>query len=115
MENGTYNLPTESLLPNTNILAPYIMLGDEGYPLRSYLMRPYHGSNLSEDQAYFNKRLSRARCKVECAFGILTAKWGCFQKSLQVETNNAKKIIKAACLLVNIIIDCEGHTLKASS
>nr|CAI5857216.1 unnamed protein product [Callosobruchus analis] len=38
-------------------------------------MRPYPSGNLNVEKTIFNKRLSRARVIIECAFAILSNKW----------------------------------------
>nr|CAI5836640.1 unnamed protein product [Callosobruchus analis] len=38
-------------------------------------MRPYPSGNLNVEKTIFNKRLSRARETIECAFAILSNKW----------------------------------------
>ena len=48
---------------------PYVIVGDEAFPLQNHLMRPYPGRGCPEDQQVFNYRLSRARRIVENAFG----------------------------------------------
>ena len=40
---------------------PFVVIGDEGFPMKTNLMHPYPGKNLEEAQAIFNYRLSRAR------------------------------------------------------
>lgn len=45
----------------------YVLVGDEAFPLRMYLLHPYSGRNLKEQMAIFNYRLSWARHTVEYA------------------------------------------------
>lgn len=65
------NIPEADKLPNSEIKQPYVLAGDEAFPLMDNLMKPFNRKNLNEEQAIFNYRLSRARRIVENAFGIL--------------------------------------------
>lgn len=80
LENKSFHVPTKKKIPGTDIIAPFVLLGDEACPLKVYLMRPYSGRNLDQQQEVYNYRLSRARRIVECSFGILTAKWRILKK-----------------------------------
>ncbi|KAM0736878.1 Protein ALP1-like [Formica fusca] len=46
LESGTMKLPADSPLPNTNSLFPHYFVGDEAFPLKFYILRPYPGKNL---------------------------------------------------------------------
>ena len=58
----------------TAIYSPHTMVGDEAFPLKLLLMRPYPGRSLDSDKKrVYNYRLCRARRTIENAFGIATA------------------------------------------
>ena len=50
------------------------LLGDEIFPLKSWLLRPYPGKNMTEKQRLYIHKHSRVRRVIENAFGILTAR-----------------------------------------
>lgn len=110
-------MPPSQTLPGTDKQLPLVLIGDETYPLKEYLMRPYPQKNLDHNKEVFNKRLSRARKYVECAFGILCAKWRILNKSIETNVKHARLIIKTACLLHNITMtkDIHADTNSASS
>ena len=74
--DGTMVVPSEGTLGEATL--PKYLLGDEGFPLRNYLMRPYPGRGLSEGRRIFNYRLSRAGRTIENAFGNLSVRWRLF-------------------------------------
>jgi hypothetical protein len=43
MENGSLNIPPDSCLPGTNIEVSFVIVGNEAFPLKTYLMRPHPG------------------------------------------------------------------------
>jgi hypothetical protein len=64
-----HKLPTQ-LFHLKNI--PYMIVGDDAFPLKPYLMKPYPNRNLGITQRVFNYRLFRVRRIVENVFGIYT-------------------------------------------
>uniref|UniRef100_A0A3P9IUC0 DDE Tnp4 domain-containing protein n=1 Tax=Oryzias latipes TaxID=8090 RepID=A0A3P9IUC0_ORYLA len=86
---------------------PVMLLEDPAYPLQSWLMKGYPKTgNLTEHQRHFNKRLSRARMTVECAFGRLKGCWRCLSRRLDVDISLVPTVISTRCTLHNI---CEKH------
>lgn len=114
LSQGKLNLPNNTPLPGSNVIMPYVMIADEAYPLMTNLLKPYSKQDLNAERETFNKRLSRARRTVECAFGILRAKWQILDKPILTDVKVADKIVKAICILHNTIIYMEGieHNLQ---
>ncbi|CAK1578735.1 unnamed protein product [Parnassius mnemosyne] len=108
IEKNKYEILMPKRLPNSDVSAPYVLVGDEAYPLMHYLMRPYPERVLNNERKCFNIRLSTARQTIECAFGILTSKWRILLKPIETDRKNALSIIKAACILHNVIMDLNG-------
>jgi len=104
LENGSLNIPNDEILPNTNISAPYVILGDEAFPLKTYLMRPYPGKQLDDlSKRIYNYRVCRTRRVVENCFGILVQKFRIFNRRIQSKPENVDYIILATCVLHNYI------------
>lgn len=110
LETNTFNMPTDSQLPHSTITVPNVIIADDAYPLKTYLLKPYAKRNLTPAKTCFNYRLSRARRCIECAFGILCAKWRILGKAIETSVENAVVIIKCACLLHNIVRDKDGNS-----
>ena len=80
LAEGTMNFPDSDELPGTDVKFPYFIIGDEAFPLRENLMRPYSRRSLSgEAQRIFNFRLSRARLTMENAFRVLSSRYASFE------------------------------------
>lgn len=91
-----YQQLVNGLLPENGVI-----VGDAAFPLKSYLMKPYPGVNLSVEQKVFNYRLSRARRIVENTFGILVSRFRIFEKPIPTNLDTVDKIVWAACALHN--------------
>lgn len=59
LANGSLGIPPCSKLPYSDIILPKFIVGDEAFPLKPYLMKPYAGRNtglLPPDQVIYNYR-----------------------------------------------------------
>lgn len=112
LENNVFGLPASLPLPITQVHTPLVLVGDEAYPLLQYLMRPFPRVNLTREKKIYNYRLSRARRCIECAFGIMSQKFRILLKPIETNVANAEKIIKACCILHNIIIEMDSSEVS---
>ena len=82
---------------------PFFLLGDEIFPLKKLLMRPFPGRNATEEEKIYNYRHSRARRVIENAFRILTARWRIFQKPIRGTVANVERYALACLALHNYL------------
>lgn len=105
LRDGTLGLPEDAFIPGSEQRGhmPFIFVGDEAFPLRRNLMRPFPGQLLPEERRIFNYRLSRARLVVECAFGILSSQWRMYRRVMGVNPTTAETCVRATCILHNYL------------
>lgn len=106
LDSDCLDLPPNKSLPNclADDKLPHVIVGDEAFPLKRNLLRPYPGASLDDSKRIFNYRLSRARRVAENAFGILTSKFRVYHRQLQIQPGTADKVVKATCVLHNFIM-----------
>ncbi|XP_046579224.1 protein ALP1-like [Haliotis rubra] len=84
IDDNTINFPDSDTMTNDDRDTPYYILGDDAFPLRTFLMKPYGRRGLDNDMLLANYRLSRGRRVVENGFGILANRWRCFLGTLDL-------------------------------
>ena len=86
-------------LPGTDTPVPHVLVGDAGFALQTYLMRPYPKVGIINKarKKQFNAHLSQARRVVENAFGKLAMKWRVFLRAIETDVESTECIVKAAC------------------
>lgn len=84
LETGQFNIPEPQPLYQGGPVLPYVIVGDEAFPLKKYLLRPYPfiQDNFSTDKRIYNYRLSRARRTIENTFGIMASQWRIYRKPI---------------------------------
>ena len=84
---------------------PYVMVEDEAFPLKTYLLRPYskHHQGGDESKKIYHYGLSRSRRIVENVFGILVLRWRVFRRPLKVQPETVDKVVLASCCLHNML------------
>jgi len=102
--HSTLHVPEFIKLPGTEVCVPLVLIGDETFPLKENILRPFPGKNLTERERVTNYRISRARRVVENAFGITAHKWRVLLKRIEVNVAFATSITLACCILHNFVI-----------
>lgn len=86
----------------------WYLIGDGGYPCLAEpicLLTPFREPVRNAVEGRYNARLSRARCVVERAFGVLKTKWrSIFLKALEVKVEFVPEVITACLFLHNLCI-----------
>ena len=55
LESGNCPIPESSNV--SGHMSPYVLVGDDIFPLKVWLMKPFQGKSLTETQAIYNYRL----------------------------------------------------------
>jgi hypothetical protein len=108
IKSGCFTQSCGRLLDDSCETFPYYFVADEAFPLKINLMRPYLRRMLTNKICIFNYRLSRVRKSVECAFGILNAKFKIFEGPMCCKEETVNSVIKASVVLHNFIRTREG-------
>ena len=103
LEEGTLGFPPPSHLPHADRDTPYFFIGDDAFPLRTWMMKPYSRRHLEHDELIFNYRLSHARRVVENAFGILAMRFQILLGTIQQVPETVDSIVLACTTLHNLL------------
>ena len=103
IEKDRLGIPSADNLPQPETKFPYMIVGDDAFPLDMHLMKPFHRRDLTHSQRIFNYRLSQARRCSENVFGILASRFCLFQRDIDAQPQNAIKIVLAGVCLHNFI------------
>ena len=102
-DEQTNNLPEPDFLPRTDMPFPYFLIGDDGFPLKEWLLKPFAARNLTEAERIYNYRISRARRIVENGFGILANRYRCLLTTLEIKPENVVSVVLACICLHNVM------------
>ena len=91
----------KKLYSESDFLFPHVFVGDDAFPMRNNLLKPYSSSNLERVFLIFNYRLSRARRIIENTFGINAARFRIFCRPILSCLETVENITKACVALHN--------------
>ena len=101
--SSLYQVLEDGLLPRGHCI-----IGDDAFPLRTYLTKPYNTLPLSKEEKIFHYRLSRARLVIENAFGILVSRFRVIDKKIASNLSTTDKIVKACCVIHNWLLETDS-------
>ena len=91
-EESKFNEPAPTEAEGFEDPLPYFLLGDEIFPLKTWLMRRFTGS-LDDSQKILNYERSRARHTIENAFDILVPRWRIFKRPIHGSIETVQSIL----------------------
>ncbi|KAL8571943.1 hypothetical protein ACOMHN_026155 [Nucella lapillus] len=103
IKDDTIGFPDPDPLPGDNVDMPYFLAGDNAFPLRTWLMKPFSRRELDNDERIFNYRLSRGRRVIESAFGILANRFRVLLTTIRQSPGTFTKIVLACVCLHNLL------------
>lgn len=109
IENNLLNIPPPRNLPGTEIKSPFVILADDAFALKTYLIKPYNFRDQNRSQQIFNYRLSRARRMIESSFGIMAARFRLLRFIIELSEPNVKLCVLAICVLHNWLMSEEPN------
>lgn len=104
IENKTLNIPQPKNLPGSDIVTPYVIIADDAFALKTYLMKPFSFRGQDIRDRVYNLRLSRARRMIESVFGIIAAKFRVLRTTIELSEKNVKICVLAICALHNFLL-----------
>jgi hypothetical protein len=114
LQGTTHNIPPPQIPTNWHTPLPHIVVGDEAFPLKSYLMKPYPQRNLSAEERVFKYRFSHARRVAENAFGILVNRFAVLAKQMQISPD-VVTVVTHACIALHNYLKTERDVRYAEA
>ncbi|XP_077146295.1 uncharacterized protein LOC143807995 isoform X1 [Ranitomeya variabilis] len=100
LRNNQLQLPqNEDTKGNLN----FVFIADEAFPLHPHLLKSFAQRTLTAERRIYNYRLSRARCVVENAFGIMANRFRVFHTAINLKLPSIDLVVLACCVLHNFL------------
>ncbi|XP_067643829.1 uncharacterized protein [Eurosta solidaginis] len=101
------NLPKDSLVGRGRNL-PYVIVGDDAFPLQKHIMKPYPYHTKNIKRQIFTLRLSRARPVVEHVFGMICNRFRVLLTIINLKVETVEKIVSACIVLHNFLLQVDN-------
>ena len=98
------SIPRDACIPGTDITVPFMLVGDEAFPMKRYLLKPFNNRGMSPSERIFNYRLSRCRRCVENAFGVMSNRFRIYHHAMQLSPSRVEDFVLATCALHNYLV-----------
>ena len=96
-------IPPTDPLPGDDRPKAFLIIGDDAFSLRSWLMKPFFNRHLGDEWRIFNYRQSRARKISENAFGILAHRFTCLLTTMRQQPQTVVYVV-LACICQQYIL-----------
>lgn len=105
-EYGYFDIPQPEVVEGH--ILPYVIVSDEIFLLKPWLMKPFPRRDLTEEKLIYNYRSSRCRRTIENVFGIFATRWRIFRRTIRASIETVERIIMACVCLHNYQIQTDN-------
>ncbi|XP_048339150.1 putative nuclease HARBI1 [Sphaerodactylus townsendi] len=106
MDRGVF-FPVTPVMSVHGVAIPPLILADGAFRLRRWLVKPYVPPHNAIER-FFNRKICRARCVVEQAFGRLKSRWRCLRYKLPIRVERVNALV-ATCIVLHNLCEAEEH------
>ena len=103
LDDDKLSVPGPRKLPDSDRTTPFVLLGDDAFALKMYLMKPFPQRGLTDEKRVYNYRHSRARRISENLFGIISNRWRVLRAPILLAPESVKNIVMAILVLHNYL------------
>lgn len=86
-------------MPGRQKPIPFVIVADDAFAMKSYIMNPYPFKNQPGPNRVFNYRISRACRVVENTFGLISTRFRILRRSIELTPEKATIMITTICAL----------------
>ena len=104
------NFPAESTISGSIEKYPYVILVDDAFGLKPYLLKPYPGLTVSEEESIFNYKLSRGHRIIENTFRLAASRFRILRKAIVAKVDTVVQMAKAIVDLHNFLMSNRKET-----
>ena len=103
LEENSIKIPHPMPLPGKTHPIPFMIVADDAFPMKEYILKPYSQVGLTRAKHIYNYRLSRARRIVENRFGILANRFRICMQPIALAPDKVEKLVLVCCSLHNFL------------
>ena len=103
LDDDKLGVPGPRKLLDSDKTTPLVLLGDDAFTLKAYLMKPFTQRGLTDEKRVYNYRQSRARRISENLFGIISNRWRVLRAPILLAPESVKNIAMAILVLHNYL------------
>ncbi len=102
IDQRVIGFPPPDCLPDDDKDTLYFFVGDDAFPLRTYMMKPYGRLRLEVPERIYNYRMSHCQRVSENAFSILDNRYACPLSVIKFQPKIVTNIVLAAICCHNL-------------
>ena len=96
-------------IPGSDRVAPFVLLGDDAFGLKAYLMKPFPQRGLTHEKCVCNYRHCRPGRITENLFGIISNGWLVLRAPILLPPESVKNVAMAILVLHNYLRQSSSH------